>query len=105
LRIKLIAFKLKIYLILCSIIYLLLKKLKYHYFTANQALKTEQFTQSLTSELDGNPPLWVTRRQGSRGHEEIFINNARIIEGSNYEFTFTPNESGKKRQVIFIAIT
>ncbi|XP_011502138.1 PREDICTED: fasciclin-1 [Ceratosolen solmsi marchali] len=70
------------------------------YHISNQALKTEQFTQSLTSELDGNPPLWVTRRHGSRGYEEVFINNAKIIEGSNYEFTFTPNEHEKKRQVL-----
>ena len=67
-------------------------------FTANQPLRTEQFGQSLTSELDGNPPLWVTRRPGARGHE-VFINNARIIEGSNYESRSGHGENDRKIQV------
>lgn len=68
-------------------------------FTANQPLTTDRFGPSLTSELEGNPPLWVTRRPSGRGREDIFINNAKIIEGSNYESTFGPNENERKIQV------
>uniref|UniRef100_A0ABD2VU11 FAS1 domain-containing protein n=1 Tax=Trichogramma kaykai TaxID=54128 RepID=A0ABD2VU11_9HYME len=70
------------------------------YHISNQPFRTEQFGQSLTSELEGNPPLWVTRRPGAHGREEIFINNARIIEGSNYESPFGTNENDRKIQVL-----
>lgn len=67
-------------------------------FTANQALQTSQFGQFLTSELDGNPPLWVTRR-GRPGHEEVFINNARIT-APDYE-AVTANAVGPKRRQVW----
>ncbi|CAK9816423.1 FAS1 [Anthophora plagiata] len=40
---------------------------------------------SISSELEGNPPLWVTRRPGTQG-EEVYINNAKILtERSNFQ--------------------
>ncbi|XP_071443491.1 fasciclin-1 isoform X2 [Hetaerina americana] len=55
----------------------------YHMTNLPQTL--EQLRDSISSELDGNPPLWVTR-QNSGGKEEIYINNAKIIrERSNYQ--------------------
>lgn len=36
--------------------------------------------------MDGNPPLWITRRQVTNGKDEIFVNNAMILQSrSNYE--------------------
>ncbi|KAJ8667182.1 hypothetical protein QAD02_008844 [Eretmocerus hayati] len=64
---------------------------------ANQPLKTSQFGQSLTSELEGNPPLWVTRKRGP-GFEDIYINNAKIIGGSEYEGQIGRNENEKRKQ-------
>ncbi|KAI4459743.1 periostin-related [Holotrichia oblita] len=39
----------------------------------------------VTSELDGNPPLWITLRRGTY-HDDHYINNARILQNqSNYK--------------------
>ncbi|XP_016840749.1 fasciclin-1 isoform X3 [Nasonia vitripennis] len=70
------------------------------YHISNRPSRTDQFGQSLNSELEGNPPLWVTKKHGPKGYEEIYINNAKIIEGSNYESTFGTNEHDKKIQVL-----
>ena len=54
------------------------------YFTANQPLKSDQFSTSLTSEYEGNTPLWVTKKKENNRPEEIYINNAKILPGSNF---------------------
>lgn len=37
-----------------------------------------QLGNSVSSELDGNPPLWVTRRRtGTK--DDIYVNNAKVI--------------------------
>lgn len=37
-----------------------------------------QLGTSVSSELDGNPPLWVTRRRtGTK--DDIYVNNAKVI--------------------------
>ncbi|XP_058795465.1 fasciclin-1 isoform X2 [Phymastichus coffea] len=66
------------------------------YHISNQALKTEQFGQLLSSELEGNPPLWVTKR-GRPGYEEVFINNAQIVEADYESISAT---GSKKKQVL-----
>ncbi|XP_017776262.1 PREDICTED: fasciclin-1 isoform X2 [Nicrophorus vespilloides] len=49
---------------------------------SNLARTTDQLglmsSSSLTSELDGNPPLWVTHKTGDI-HDDIYINNARLL--------------------------
>ncbi|KAK2584687.1 hypothetical protein KPH14_007026 [Odynerus spinipes] len=46
----------------------------------------ERLGDSISSELEGNPPLWVTRRQGPTGEEEVYINNAKILkQHSNFQ--------------------
>nr|XP_031840103.1 fasciclin-1 isoform X3 [Nomia melanderi] len=55
------------------------------YHMANMPKTLENLGDSISSELEGNPPLWVTRRQSTRG-EEVYINNAKILtEQSNFE--------------------
>ncbi|XP_015115106.1 fasciclin-1 isoform X3 [Diachasma alloeum] len=53
------------------------------YHMSNLARPTWELPESISSELDGNPPLWVTRIHVN-GQEEIYINNAKILNGSNY---------------------
>ncbi|KRT80042.1 hypothetical protein AMK59_6714, partial [Oryctes borbonicus] len=43
--------------------------------TVNQLGSTYSY---VTSELDGNPPLWITHRRGPY-HDDHYINNARIL--------------------------
>lgn len=66
------------------------------FYVANFAATTDQLGNSLNSELDGNPPLWITRRKvPGRDEEEIFINTAKIIiHRSNY---IAPNHNHKKQ--------
>ncbi|XP_046393705.1 fasciclin-1 isoform X3 [Ischnura elegans] len=55
------------------------------YHMTNLAQTLDQLKDSLSSELDGNPPLWVTRQKSPDGKEDIYINNAKIIrDRSNY---------------------
>lgn len=64
-------------------------KLAFPSVTANFPKTIENLGDSISSELDGNPPLWVTKRQGSHG-EEVYINNARLItERSNFQSKIT----------------
>ena len=54
---------------------------------------------SINSELDGNPPLWVTRRKNGR-HEDIYINNAKILlDESNVELSIRLANGETKKQV------
>ncbi|XP_068082628.1 fasciclin-1 [Anabrus simplex] len=68
------------------------------YHMTNLAQTLHQLGSQVLSELEGNPPLWVTRRRGPQG-EEIYINNARIIPGrSDYVTTNVAN----KQQVLHV---
>ncbi|OAD54578.1 Fasciclin-1 [Eufriesea mexicana] len=52
---------------------------------ANFPKTIENLGDSISSELEGNPPLWVTRRTGTHG-QEVYINNAKILtERSNFQ--------------------
>lgn len=52
---------------------------------ANRPLTIEELRDSISSELEGNPPLWITRTSGKYG-VEVYINNAKILlEQSNFQ--------------------
>lgn len=52
---------------------------------ANRPLTIEELRDSISSELEGNPPLWITRRPGKYG-VDVYINNAMILlEQSNFQ--------------------
>ena len=54
-------------------------------FSANLAKTEDQIGMSgtyLTSEMDGNTPLWVTRKRTDHSYD-IYINNAKIIKGQS----------------------
>lgn len=55
------------------------------YHMANLPKTIENLGDSISSELEGNPPLWVTKKQTAHG-EEVYINNAKILMAqSNFE--------------------
>ncbi|XP_043251597.1 fasciclin-1 isoform X3 [Colletes gigas] len=55
------------------------------YHMSNFPKTIENLGDSISSELEGNPPLWVTRRPGTHG-EDVYINNAKILtEQSNFQ--------------------
>ncbi|XP_043510659.1 fasciclin-1-like [Frieseomelitta varia] len=55
------------------------------YHMSNFPKTIENLGDSISSELEGNPPLWVTRRPGTHG-QEVYINNAKILmERSNFQ--------------------
>ncbi|XP_065157885.1 fasciclin-1 isoform X3 [Atheta coriaria] len=59
------------------------------YHMTNLPQTTDQFvtgsSTSLTSELEGNPRLWVTTKKGSY-HDDVYINNARLlVSQSNFK--------------------
>uniref|UniRef100_V9IJ89 Fasciclin-1 n=1 Tax=Apis cerana TaxID=7461 RepID=V9IJ89_APICE len=55
------------------------------YHMSNFPKTIENLGDSISSELEGNPPLWVTRRPGTHG-QEVYINNAKIlIDRSNFQ--------------------
>ncbi|XP_076379122.1 fasciclin 1 Fas1 domain-containing isoform X2 [Megalopta genalis] len=55
------------------------------YHMSNLPKTLENLGESISSEFEGNPPLWVTRKQTARG-EEVYINNAKILtDQSNFE--------------------
>ncbi|KAL2748639.1 fasciclin-1 isoform X1 [Vespula maculifrons] len=65
-------------------------------FPANLPLTIERLGLSVSSELDGNPPLWVTRKPGPTGEEEVFINNAKILkQHSNFQSKIKVNGDTK----------
>ena len=47
--------------------------------TANVALTTENLDRSVSSELPGNPPLWVSRRDVNEVTFDLYINDAKVI--------------------------
>ncbi|KYQ53713.1 Fasciclin-1 [Trachymyrmex zeteki] len=55
------------------------------YHMSNRPLTIEELRDSISSELEGNPPLWITRRPGKYG-VDVYINNAMILlEQSNFQ--------------------
>ncbi|KAK9512077.1 hypothetical protein O3M35_000586 [Rhynocoris fuscipes] len=64
------------------------------YHMLNSAQKLAALPDKVSSESEGNPPLWVTRvKQSNR--EDIYINNARIVQSkSNVEHI---TDAGKKQ--------
>lgn len=53
--------------------------------TANRPLTIEELRDSISSELEGNPPLWITRTPGKYS-VDVYINNAKILlEQSNFQ--------------------
>lgn len=52
---------------------------------ANRPLTIEELRDSISSELEGNPPLWITRTPG-KYTADVYINNAKILlEQSNFQ--------------------
>lgn len=50
--------------------------------SANRPLRIENLPPSISSELEGNPPLWITK---TKDGTEVYINNAKILmEYSNF---------------------
>ncbi|XP_017142954.1 fasciclin-1 isoform X15 [Drosophila miranda] len=64
----------------------------YHITTA--AFSKEQLPKSVSSDMEGNPPLYITKNRNG----DIYVNNARIIPSLSVEMT---NREGK-RQVMHI---
>ncbi|XP_076395947.1 fasciclin 1 Fas1 domain-containing isoform X1 [Megachile rotundata] len=71
------------------------------YHMSNLPKTLENLGDSISSDLEGNPPLWVTRRPGTDG-EDIYINNAKvIINRSNFQSKVTV-DGDIKTQVLHI---
>lgn len=68
------------------------------YHITNSAQHLNQLGHSLSSEQDGNPPLWITR-QRIANRDDIYINNAKVNQQRSNQF-FT-NLHGRK-QVLHI---
>ncbi|KAM0731398.1 Fasciclin-1 [Formica fusca] len=55
------------------------------YHMSNRPLTIEELRDSISSELEGNPPLWITRTPG-KYTADVYINNAKILlEQSNFQ--------------------
>lgn len=56
------------------------------YHMSNRPLTIEELRDSISSELEGNPPLWITRRPSKYSGVDVYINNAMILlEQSNFQ--------------------
>uniref|UniRef100_A0A1I8PTQ3 FAS1 domain-containing protein n=1 Tax=Stomoxys calcitrans TaxID=35570 RepID=A0A1I8PTQ3_STOCA len=64
------------------------------YHMATVAMTQDQLTKTIPSDMDGNPPLYITKNRNG----DIYVNNARIIPSLSVEMT---NHLGK-RQVMHI---
>ncbi|XP_034130457.1 fasciclin-1 isoform X14 [Drosophila guanche] len=64
------------------------------YHISTSAFSKEQLPKSVSSDMDGNPPLYITKNRNG----DIYVNNARIIPSLSVEMT---NREGK-RQVMHI---
>lgn len=54
------------------------------YSSVNLAKPLNQLEGSSSSELDGNPPIWITRIKGQY-RDILYVNNAKILQArSNY---------------------
>lgn len=73
------------------------------HFAANVPVKLDKLDKSVLSELDGNPPIWITRKSP----EEIYVNQAKIVYHlANYEHNNTQGKPqvSKKLVVTFAAL-
>jgi hypothetical protein len=66
-------------------------------FSANLAKQLNDLDGSVSSELEGNPPIWITRIR-ERNREVVYVNNARILQDRSYSHT---NHKDKK-QVLYV---
>ncbi|CRK94485.1 CLUMA_CG007991, isoform A, partial [Clunio marinus] len=74
--------------------------LKIHvlYHMTNTPNKMEHLKPSMLTEMDGNPPIYITKRRTKQG-EEIYVNNAMILKSrSNVDLK---NKNGK-RQILHV---
>ncbi|CAH2991622.1 unnamed protein product [Chilo suppressalis] len=67
------------------------------YHISNLATTLTNLDYAISSEFDGNPPLWVTRRRDAM-HDDIYVNNAKVHVSRSYQAT---NRNGK-RQVLHV---
>ncbi|CAH2105723.1 unnamed protein product [Euphydryas editha] len=58
---------------------------------SNLATTLTNLDNSISSELDGNPPLWITRRRDAM-HDDIYVNNAKVDISRSYQAV---NRNGK----------
>ncbi|XP_026477303.1 fasciclin-1 [Ctenocephalides felis] len=69
------------------------------YHATNVARVLDELPNSVLSESDGNPPLWVTRKRGTHS-DELYINNAKILKRrSDY---VAPTKNGENKQVLHV---
>jgi fasciclin 1 len=62
--------------------------------TANTPNKMEHLKSNMLTEMDGNPPIYITKRRSPQG-EEIYVNNAMILKSrSNVDLK---NEHNKRQ--------
>ncbi|XP_075231724.1 fasciclin 1 Fas1 domain-containing, partial [Lycorma delicatula] len=67
------------------------------YHMTNSAQNLNQLGKYVSSELEGNPPLWITRRR-TNYRDDIYVNNAKIVpHRSNYQTLVM-----RRRQVLHI---
>ncbi|KAL4707897.1 hypothetical protein ACJJTC_013688 [Scirpophaga incertulas] len=67
------------------------------YHISNLATTLTNLDYAVSSEFDGNPPLWVTRRRDTM-HDDIYVNNAKVYVSRSYQAV---NRNGK-RQVLHV---
>ncbi|CAG9795259.1 unnamed protein product [Diatraea saccharalis] len=67
------------------------------YHISNLATTLTNLDYAVSSEFDGNPPLWVTRRRDAM-HDDIYVNNAKVYVSRSYQ---AMNRNGK-RQVLHV---
>ncbi|KAG6450908.1 fasciclin-1 isoform X2 [Manduca sexta] len=67
------------------------------YHISNLATTLTNLDYAISSELDGNPPLWVTRRRDTM-HDDIYVNNAKVYVSRSYQ-AYNRNN---KRQVLHV---
>ncbi|XP_047984150.1 fasciclin-1 isoform X4 [Leguminivora glycinivorella] len=67
------------------------------YHISNLATTLNNIDYAISSELDGNPPLWVTRRRDAT-HDDLYVNNAKVLVARSYQTT----NSNNKRQVLHV---
>ncbi|XP_028030954.1 fasciclin-1 isoform X1 [Bombyx mandarina] len=67
------------------------------YHISNLATTLTNLDYAISSELDGNPPLWVTRRHDAM-HDDIYVNNAKVFISRSYQSVNRNN----KRQVLHV---
>lgn len=61
------------------------------------ALTTDKLDQSVSSELPGNPPLWIARRDANANQYDLYVNDARVVRGDIKSLSSRQDE-----QVIFL---